>query len=186
MHEIEVKARVRDKEALLRALGERGVVLSEPVTEDDTLYALEVGDMKSYNQNANFLRLRVRSDGKTIFTLKHHPDRHEGRADSMPLEHETTVGSRDEIEHMLLLMGYHEAVRVLKSRQKGTLGKWEVCVDEVEGLGSFMELEELAGPDEVARVLAEMLAMYEELGIAKEDTYADRYDIALLKKRWGV
>ncbi len=186
MHEIEVKARVRDKEALLRALAERGVVLSEPVTEDDTLYALEVGDMDSYNRNANFLRLRVRGDGKIIFTLKYHHDRHGGRADSMPLEHETTVGSRDEIEHMLLLMGYHEAVRIRKSRQKGRLGKWEVCVDEVEGLGSFMEFEELAGPDQVTRAVAEMLAMYEELGIPKEDTYVDRYDIALLKKHWGV
>lgn len=184
MHEVEVKAKVRDQHALLSALSEQGCVLGAPVEERDTLYAREVGTLDAYNRNADFLRIRERGDGKVIFTLKHHPERHEGRPDSMPLEHETEIGSRDEMEHALLLMGYHEAVRVTKVRRKGKFGKWEICLDEVEGLGSFIELEEMTDGTETARVITEMRAFLAALGIPEEDLGADRYDIALLKIRW--
>ncbi len=186
MHEIEVKAVLRDKEGVMRAMEARGWHFSGPVTEDDRLFAKEVGSLEAYNRNADFLRIRVRSDGTAVFTLKHHPERHEGRPDSMPLEHETEIGSPEEVEKMLLVLGYQETVRVMKTRQKGRLGKWEACIDEVEGLGSFIELEELAASAEAGRIIREMRALFAELGIAEEDMLADRYDIALLKKRWGV
>mgnify|MGYP006782730287 CR=1 FL=1 len=186
MHEIEVKAALRDKEGVMRALEERGVSFSEPVTEEDVLYALDVSGMEGYNRNRDYLRIRVRGDGQTIFTLKHHPDRHEGRPDSMPLEHETTIGSKEAVEGMLALMGYQEAVRISKTRQKGKFGKREVCVDEVPGLGSFIEIEELGAKEDMARIVEELLEELNGLGIAREDMFADRYDIALLKKRWGV
>lgn len=186
MHEVEVKAALKDKESVVKALESLGCVLGEPVTEEDILYADEVGEMDAYNRNANFLRIRERGDGKIIFTLKHHPDRHEGRPDSMPLEHETSIGSKEEMEKILALQGYQEAVRVSKVRRKGAYQKWEICMDEVAGLGSYIELEELTDGKDTQRVVDEMLSFLGRLGIAREDMFADRYDIALLKKRWGV
>lgn len=186
MHEVEVKAVVKDKDAVVKALVALGCTLTEPVTEEDVLYAEQVDSIDAYNRNANFLRIRERGDGKILFTLKHHKDRHEGRSDSMPLEHETTIGSKEEMEKILLLQGYSEAVRVSKSRQKGSYKKWEICLDEVAGLGSFIELEELTDGTETQRVVDEMIAFLGTLGVAAEDIGADRYDIALLKKRWGV
>lgn len=186
MYEVEVKAVLRDKAAVMKALEALGASFSEPTTEADTLYAKETADMEAYNRNADFLRIRVRGNGEIIFTLKHHPTRHEGRPDSMPLEHETSVGSKEEMEKMILLMGYQEVVKTDKVRQKGRVGKWEACIDEVEGLGSFIELEELTDGTESKRVIDEMLSFLGALGIAPEDMFADRYDIALLKKRWGI
>ena len=186
MHEVEVKAVLKDKDSIMKALATFGCVFSLPVTEEDTLYAERVDSMDAYNRNANFLRIRERGNGQLIFTLKHHPDRHEGRPDSMPLEHETGIDSKEEMEKILALQGYVEAVRVSKVRQKGTYKKWEICIDEVTGLGSFIELEELTNGTETQRVVDEMLAFLGTLGIAREDMFADRYDIALLKKRWGV
>lgn len=186
MHEIEVKAVLRDKEGVMRSMRERGWSFSAPVEEDDRLFAKDVASLDAYNRNADFLRIRTRSDGTSVFTLKHHPDRHEGRPDSMPLEHETGIDSPEEIEKMLLVLGYEETVRVKKTRQKGKLGRWEACVDEVEGLGSFIELEELAGPDDAARIVAEMKAFFAGLGIDEKDMMADRYDIGLLKKRFAA
>lgn len=183
MHEIEVKAVLRDREAVMAALEQLGVAFSAPVTEDDLLYALEVGDMERYNKNRNFLRTRVRSDGTAVFTLKHHPERHEGRPDSMPLEYETPVGSAEAVAQMLRLMGYQEAVRVKKTRRKGKLGKREYCIDEVEELGWFIEVEELGAKEDVPRIVGELVAALSALGIAREDMFADRYDIAFLKKR---
>lgn len=186
MHEVEVKAALRDKPGIMRALLALGCAFSAPVAENDVLYAKDVGSMDAYNRNADFLRIRVRGSGEIIFTLKHHPDRHEGRPDSMPQEFETGIGSKQEMEKMLALMGYQEAVRTDKIRQKGHLGKWEICIDEVEGLGSFIELEELTDGSETQRVVDEMLTFLGTIGISRDDMFADRYDIALLKKRWGV
>lgn len=186
MHEVEVKAALKDKESVIRALEALGSALSEPVTEEDVLYAEHGDSMDAYNRNANFLRIRVRGDGKILFTLKHHKDRHEGRPDSMPLEHETTIGSKEEMEKILALQGYGEVIRVSKVRRKGRHGKWEICLDEVAGLGSFLELEELTDGTETKRVVDEMVAFLGGLGISPEDIGVDRYDIALLKKRWGV
>jgi adenylate cyclase class IV len=59
-------------------------------------------------------------------------------------------------------------------------------MDEVAGLGSYIELEELTDGKDTQRVVDEMLSFLGMLGIAREDMFADRYDIALLKKRWGV
>lgn len=184
MREVEVKAKVRDREALVQALLQEGCTLGESVTERDTLYAREVGSVDAYIRNADFLRIRERGDGKIIFTLKHHPERHEGRADSMPEEHETEILSRDEMEHALLLMGYHEAVRVTKERRKGKLHEWEVCVDEVEGLGTFIELEEMSSYSDSAPIVARMKQVLRALGIEEEDIGAARYDMALLEKRY--
>lgn len=186
MHEVEVKAGLKDKEKVIEALAALGCTFSEPITEEDLIYAEHIDSLDAYNRNANFLRIRVRGDGTILFTLKYHKDRHEGRPDSMPLEHETAIGSKEEMEKILALQGYKEALRVRKSRQKGRYRKWEICIDDVEGLGSFIELEELTDGIETKRVVDEMLAFLGDLGIATEDMFVDRYDIALLKKRWGV
>lgn len=185
MHEVEVKAVLRDKEKVLELLENLGSVFSPPTTEEDVLYALEVGSHDAYSKNANFLRIRERGEGKVIFTLKHHPNRHEGRPDSMPLEYETEIASKEAMSNILLLQGYQEAVRIRKTRQKGTYKKWEICIDEVDGLGSFIELEELTDGKDTQKVIDEMLAFLSSLGILSEDMFADRYDIALLKQRFS-
>lgn len=41
------------------------------------------------------------------------------------------------MHNMLLLMGYVPQVEVKKSRRKGKLGEYGVCMDTVEKLGNF-------------------------------------------------
>lgn len=182
MKEVEVKARLKDKTKVQEALRALGCVFSEVVTQDDTTYVREVGSLDAYLSNPEFLRLRVEGDGRVLFTLKYHPGR-VGDLDGAPLEHETVVGSREEMEHMLDLMGYKTAVRIRKSRVKTQHKNWEICIDEVEGLGSFIEIEELA--DEHADVSPIHTAMHEFLqaiGVEPEDAGLKRYDILLLEK----
>lgn len=186
MHEVEVKAHLRDKEAVLQALAARGCSFSAPMVEKDMLYAQLVETPEAYHQNADFLRIREKGDGTVIFTVKHQNVDHGGRADSMPIEHETTIGSKEEMEAIIRLLGYKEAVYVEKNRQKGKLGKWEICIDDVKDLGSFIEVEEMATAENIESVVAELKTFLASLGVASEDMFADRYDIAVLKKRRGV
>jgi predicted adenylyl cyclase CyaB len=128
------------------------------------------------------VRLRV----KTIFTLKYHPDRTlDVRDASMPEEHEFTVSSRSELEAMLALLGFSPAMRIYKERQTAHLGNREICLDEVEELGSFIEVEQFAKDGEdVEAISASLREFIASLGIPTEDIGVRRYDVQLLEKQF--
>lgn len=182
MHEVEVKAKLEDAEAFMRALTGLGCELGKEIRQDDTTYVRDTSSLDAYLANADFLRLRIQDDGRTLFTIKHHPGR-VTNLNSAPLELELEVSSRDVMERMLSLMGYQEAVRMVKVRRKTRYQMWEICVDEVEGLGSFVELEELADSNErVPEIRTSMQKFLEGLGVKKEDFLMNRYDVLMLQK----
>jgi adenylate cyclase class 2 len=183
MKEVEVKAHARDVTSLKSALQALGCTFSTPVTQDDTLYVRNTGPVETYLSNAEFLRLRVQGDGTVLFTLKYHVGRADD-PDGAPMEYETSIGSHGEMERALLCMGFKEAVRVRKTRTKTRHEKWEVCIDDVEGLGSFIELEELVEEGaEVAPIHEAMHTFLSSLGITREDAGIDRYDVLMLQKK---
>jgi adenylate cyclase class 2 len=182
MHEIEVKAVLKDKEAFIAALARLGCEFGPEIKQEDTVYVREVGSIETYLSNSAFLRLRVQNDGRTLFTYKHHPARIV-TLDSAPLELELEVSSREVMEKILLIMGYKEAVRIAKHRRKTTYKNWEVCVDDVEGLGSYVEMEELAETtDDVPEIKERMQAFLAEQGVGEGDILRNRYDVMMLEK----
>ena len=68
MREIEVKAKLRDKEGVMRKLVELGCRFSEPVTQKDSIF-IEPGLTVPIPPGRTALRIREQ-DGKYIFTLK--------------------------------------------------------------------------------------------------------------------
>lgn len=167
----------------MNKLSELGCVFGKLTTQKDVVYVEEVGSISTFLSNSLFLRIRETAES-ILFTIKYNQDKSQnGKADIMPLEHEVVVSSRTEIEEMVRLMGYKEALRINKSRQSTHLKEWEVCIDEVQGLGSFIEVEKLAEHDEdVAPVSKEIISFLTSLGIAPEDIGVKRYDIQILEK----
>ena len=161
VREIELKYRVDDLEALLVALKSRGIELSEPVFQDDQAYApagWQFGDSKL---GVSFLRLRT-VQGRHYFTLKQPA----GNAQDC-LEYETQVTDRQAMHHAALHMGYRPTVRIAKTRRTATLEDCSLCIDEVEGVGGFLELERMA-PDhaDAQAIQADLAAFVSSLGIA--------------------
>lgn len=161
MREIEVKYRVEDLEGLLVALKSRGIELSEPVFQDDQAYApagWQFGDSKL---GVAFLRLRT-AGGRHYFTLKQPADNAQAC-----LEYETQVADRPAMHHAAIHMGYRPTVRIAKTRRVATVEDCSLCVDDVEGIGAFLELERMA-PDEADAnaVQSELIAFVSSLGIA--------------------
>jgi adenylate cyclase class 2 len=73
-------------------------------------------------------------------------------------------------------MGCRPIVRILKTRRTATVGEASLWVDEVEGLGSFMELERLVSDDaDGEAVQAELAASVAGLGVDAQRT-VDTYD----------
>ena len=165
VREIEVKYRVEDMEALLVALKSRGIELSEPVFQDDQAYApagWQFGDSKL---GVSFLRLRTVA-GRHYFTLKQPAD-----SAQACLEYETQVTDRQAMHYAAMHMGYRPTVWIAKTRRVATLDDCSLCVDDVEGIGGFLELEHLEPDDaDTHTVQAGLAAFVSSLGIAATRT----------------
>jgi adenylate cyclase class 2 len=178
MREIEIKARVGDKAQLLEKLAAQGVVLSAPKKQHDVVFCQP--GQQDYEAGSIWLRIRTEDDTKVTFTLKADTGR---KLDS--IEHEVEVSDAKELENILRAMGNVVYSDLTKTRQKGKWGSVEICVDEVDGLGTYIEAEKLvadhnADYDEVA---AELWALLAKLGITKKDHEPNGYDVLLNHKQ---
>jgi adenylate cyclase class 2 len=57
------------------------------------------------------------------------------------VEHETTAGDFDAIRNIILSLGFTESGVIEKERKIYSLGESEISVDDVKGLGVFVEIE---------------------------------------------
>lgn len=183
MREIEIKARVADKGALLAVLKAQDVSLSEPVTQRDQVFGLE-GENGGGDNSQPWLRIRTEAKGSVtryIFTLKKSIT---NQMDS--IEHETEVADAAELEKIILHAGFYPYSDLTKTRQKGTIGEIELCVDTVDGLGDFIEAEKLTDEDaDYDRVAEELWQVLERVGVVREEYVADGYDV-LMRRNAGL
>jgi len=165
VREVEVKYRVRDAEELLTALKARGIELGAPIRQDDQAYAPDCWAYGDPRRGVPFARLRT-VDGRHIFTLKRPAENLHSCE-----EHETAIADRDQMHHAILAMGFCPTVRIVKLRRTATVGDLVLCVDELDGLGVFLEVERMV-PDGVPgeAVQAELSRFVASLGIEAERT----------------
>ncbi|WP_159944648.1 MULTISPECIES: class IV adenylate cyclase [unclassified Nocardiopsis] len=170
MREIETKYRVGDLDALLIALKEAGVDLGETVFQDDQAYAPAGWEPGMPKAGRTFCRLRTQ-DGLHVFTTK------TPLANTMECtEFESVVSDREQMHAAVLQMGYIPSVRIVKHRRVGAAGEILVCVDVVEHVGAFLELEMTVDDDrDGVAVQADLDAWARGLGVELERT-TDTYD----------
>ena len=176
MREIEIKARVADKNSLLVAIRDAGITLSQPIKQHDVVYG-QVG----VDDNASgsiWLRIRTENDSKTIFTLK---QQHSGGLDS--IEHETQIADPDELASIIAILGFTLYSDLTKTRQKAYYNGIEICVDEVDKLGIFIEAEKLAEKDvDGVTITSALWAELEKLGVDRANEVFEGYDVLLNRK----
>ena len=176
MREIEVKARVRDREQLLHAARTLGIMFGDAVTQHDTTYECELAHD---DPEWNIFRLRQQG-GKTILTMKHKASNR--RRDNY--EYETIVESGDEIAKMLVRLHYNEGVTIQKRRRIAHHHGVEICLDEIDELGMFIEVEKLADETaDVDAVQSELWQLLVGLGMHPEDRVFKGYDTLMHELR---
>lgn len=175
MKEIEVKAKVKNKEALIAELNKAGCKLDEQIHQIDTCYAKFVGLVAEYLKSDHFLRIRQINDGRYIFTVKQPMKQALSK-----IEHETEIKDATQLEQALLLMGYKQANRVEKFRRTAHFKDYEICLDEVTDLGLFIEVEKFSD-DDPDMVRDELYNFLISLGVSKEDEVNEGYDILIMR-----
>ncbi|XTZ18477.1 class IV adenylate cyclase [Micromonospora echinospora] len=139
-----MKYRVAEPECLLRALGTRRISFSAPIRQDDQAYAAVGWTYGQSKAGAAFARLRT-ENGRHTFCVKKPLDN-----ELACQEHETEVGCREQMHAAILAMGFYPTVRIVKTRRTGRLRNMLLCLDEVDGLGAFFEIETLVRDDRPA------------------------------------
>lgn len=134
--------------------------------------------MESSGKRTKAPALRIREQGKKIiFTYKIPVSNNLDK-----LEFESGIDNPEAMAHICEQLGFVLHVRVNKVRRKGRYKDYEICLDEVEGLGSFIEVEKMSDKDgeEIQKELWEFL---KSLGIEEKDRERYGYDILLEQKR---
>ena len=171
--EVEVKVKVDNFDSILLALTKLGIKISEPVLQDDMVFVNYDGPYTDFPEGANYLRIRQTND-KAFFTLK--------RGEELSsIERETEISNPEHMRDSLLFMGYHEVVRVIKNRRKAIHKDYEICLDQVTDLGSFIEIEKITDEDS-KKVQEEMFLFIQELGGKKDDRITNGYDTLMYLK----
>lgn len=166
--EIEVKAKVKNLDVLSR-LKEIGCVLNKPVVQDDCVYNKKGIDLSSHSHGTAVLRIREQK-GRKVFTLK------KNRSNDLDcIEKEIEITDKNTLEEIIELLDYEKIVEVHKKRQRGKYGDYEICLDEVEGLGFFIEVEKMSDEDG-KKVQDELFNFLKKLGIEDEDRVLIGYD----------
>ena len=75
------------------------------------------------------------------------------------------------MHHAILAMGFWPTVRIVKTRRTATFGDLVVCVDELDGLGVFLEVERMVPGGMAGEAVQEELSLFVvSLGIEAEQT----------------
>lgn len=152
MLEIEAKARIKSKRALKQRILELGGEYLRTETQDDAYFAHPSRDFAQSDE-----ALRLRSVGNEhFFTYK-----------GKKLDYQTKTREEIEIrledarsmEDILERLGFSKVSNVIKTREYYSLDDYWVALDEVFGLGTFIEIEKHADsyePEELVEVLGRL------------------------------
>ncbi len=169
--EIEVKAKVKNIQEIAERLLSLNCVISAPQEQKDIIFTnFDDKLFAEFQSGINLLRIRE-SGGKALFTVKQ-PQSNEQDA----IEYETEIGDAAQMAEALKVMGYHEAVKVIKKRRITKYKEYEICLDEVDGLGSFIEMEIITESDDAEKIQDEMFYFLMSLGVKKDERVTQGYD----------
>lgn len=174
--EVEARVKVDNLEKLKQQLAGLGAEFLKEKTQVDSIFKKKGEEFKQ--QGSGDFILRIRESDKNIFTFKSLTDRA-----GVWVEHETEIGNPEDMKKILERTGFSKAITMTKKRLQGKLGDFEVCLDDIKELGTYMEiaLDSLDGNTAKKRIV-ELLA---QLGFPKDRIIHKGY-VALIFESMGV
>ncbi|HEV3111567.1 MAG TPA: class IV adenylate cyclase [Candidatus Binataceae bacterium] len=162
MENIEIKARCRDAAAMARAVAAAGALWEATLSQVDTYFNVQTGRLK----------LRQTDDGARELIFYRRANEHApklSRYDRMPIVPGQTLD-------LLLTQALGVKTIVRKRRQLWRLDNIRIHLDEVDGLGTFIEFEvEVLPGRDVAGCRAQAQALLRRLDIPESDLVAGSY-----------
>jgi adenylate cyclase class 2 len=156
MLEIEVKSPCDDLAKVERMLKDRQVHLLDELKQVDTYYSHPCRD---FGETDEALRLRVENGVPILHYKGPKLDRETKTREEIGMD----IPDPAALKAVLDRLGFKEVTKVVKFRRTYLVGKVEVALDRVEGLGDFVELE-FRGED-MEEGKRDIFALRDELGL---------------------
>jgi len=134
--EIEMRVKVDNFDGVIKKITQMGAVLVKEQRQIDVYY----GETSLYDKLGYSFMLRVRREGvKSFLTYKGA----KLKIDGVWEEYETEISDPEAVVEMLVSSGFDKIIEVSKIRKEYKLEKFSICLDKIENLGSFVEIEEV-------------------------------------------
>lgn len=175
MIEMELRALLTNKLQVKRKLEQHGCKWEAIGIQIDTIY--ERCDMQQI-VNMPIFRIR-RSDEKKLLTLKVFME-------DLDTAEEFEIEISDDIimDKMLQRIGFLPKIQVVKRRQFVEYGKFIICMDEIDELGDFIEIENISEKnDEKDKIYGEMKTILLELGVKEDEIKKEKYYEMMIRKQ---
>ena len=169
-HEVEQKFPLTDSTRVVAQFNALGAVWREPIELVDSYFALPARDFATTDE-----ALRIRRVGEQNFVTYKGPKLDALTKTRREIEIAFAAGREgfEQLSEMLLALGFRRVADVRKLRRPGEV-RWngqsiELALDQVEGVGSFLELEISAEPAALDAARQTLLALAEELGLPQPE-----------------
>ncbi len=166
-YEVEQKFPVEDLAGVAERMGALGATVGEPQVEVDLYFAHPARDFAETDE-----ALRIRRKGQKHFITYKGPkiDRTTKTRREIDLPLPAEAGTFDAWRGILEALGFSPVAEVRKSRRKAHIA-WqdrnvECSLDEVDRLGTFVELELIADAEQLDTARACIGSLAEELGLS--------------------
>jgi len=170
MKEIEVKAKISNFKNIKQKLINLGCKFSEPLLQKDTIYIHKSIKYTDIKQGDSVLRIRD-SNGKFIMTLKYQLETKLNN-----IEKEIVIDDPIQGDAILKYIDFKEVVKITKTRIKCKYNEYTICLDNIDKLGSFIEVEKITNAKEGAQVQNELFNFLKTLGVTKKQQIFKGYD----------
>jgi adenylate cyclase class 2 len=165
-YEVESKYRLADTAALIDAVRALGGDFAAPQEQVDTYYAHPERDFAKTDE-----ALRIRRVGGDAFITYKGPkiDSDSKTREEIELPIAGGTSAADSHARLLEALGFRAVAEVRKQRRKAAIiwqaRHFEIALDEVASVGTFVELETVADPSQLEAAQAALLSLAEKLAL---------------------
>lgn len=174
MREIELKFKVENIEEIISFLEKNNCKISSPTYQNDTIYVKDLDNVES-TEGSIWLRIRKTNEIVELNYKKQSAKKMESE------EIEFQVNSYEKANSFLKALGFKEWVQVNKKRQYSKYQDYNICIDEVEKLGTFIEIELLINEQNDINYEEQLLNVAKEIGIDANNRINSHYDTMISK-----
>lgn len=169
MREIELKFKVDDMNDLLAKLRDMDCEVSEILSQNDTIYVSDLNHVESV-EGSIWLRVRKENEKVELNLKKQSAKIQESK------EIEFEVSSYEKANQLLETLGYQKWVVVNKKRRYSHYLNYNLCIDEVERLGSFLEIELLVDEEDKKDYISDLLEIAKTFELTEDNIVNSHYD----------
>lgn len=171
LFEVEVRAKISEKKLKLPA-----DLAFISYLEDDRYFRYSKDLEKQW-----IVRIRKRND-KYLLTYKSNTIFGEGSWQEVETEISKEVAKM--LASFFLANGFTEEVRIIKRRQSCKYNGCEINIDNIKGLGSFIEVEKMSDPKGVEQSKNKILGFLEKIGVNKSQVINKGY-VSLMREKYA-